>query len=187
MKKSAVLLCGMILSMSNAFAGGILTNTNQSAQFARMLSRNASIDLDAVYFNPAGLTQLQNGFYFGQTEKLSKIVAGDSALDNWHLPEDVPKMYFDQFVKQYDKTMIARTGSESTKWVHGGNDHLRDCENYIQAGIFHLELDKYLFDDDALKSVQEEQLPQSQQNVPEQRGQQETNYFEDIQRRYERR
>jgi len=65
MKKSAVLLCGMILSMSNAFAGGILTNTNQSAQFARMLSRNASIDLDAVYFNPAGLTQLKNGFYFG--------------------------------------------------------------------------------------------------------------------------
>ena len=65
MKKSAVLLCGMILSMSNAFAGGILTNTNQSAQFARMLSRNASIDLDAVYFIPAGLTQLENGCYFG--------------------------------------------------------------------------------------------------------------------------
>lgn len=65
MKKSAVLLCGMILLMSNAFAGGILTNTNQSAQFVRMLSRNASIDLDAVYFNPAGLTQLNNGFYFG--------------------------------------------------------------------------------------------------------------------------
>jgi len=65
MKKFAVLLCGMILLMSNAFAGGILTNTNQSAQFVRMLSRNASIDLDAVYFNPAGLTQLNNGFYFG--------------------------------------------------------------------------------------------------------------------------
>jgi len=65
MKKSAVLLCGMVLLMSNAFAGGILTNTNQSAQFVRMLSRNASIDLDAVYFNPAGLTQLNDGFYFG--------------------------------------------------------------------------------------------------------------------------
>ena len=65
MKKSVVLLCVMILLMSNAFAGGILTNTNQSAQFVRMLSRNASIELDAVYFNPAGLTQLNNGFYFG--------------------------------------------------------------------------------------------------------------------------
>ena len=65
MKKIAVLITGSLLLMNTAFAGGILTNTNQSAQFARMLSRNASIDLDAVYFNPAGLTQMQNGFYFG--------------------------------------------------------------------------------------------------------------------------
>lgn len=65
MKKISVLTIGAILLMNAAFAGGILTNTNQSAQFARMLSRNASTDLDAVYFNPAGLTQLKNGFYFG--------------------------------------------------------------------------------------------------------------------------
>lgn len=65
MKKIAVLISGAFLVMNTAFAGGILTNTNQSAQFVRMLSRNASTDLDAVYFNPAGLTQLKNGFYFG--------------------------------------------------------------------------------------------------------------------------
>jgi len=65
MKKFAVLIAGAFLLMNTAFAGGILTNTNQSAQFVRMLSRNASTDLDAVYFNPAGLSQLQNGFYFG--------------------------------------------------------------------------------------------------------------------------
>lgn len=65
MKKFAVLISGVLLVMNTAFAGGILTNTNQSAQFVRILSRNASTDLDAVYYNPAGLTQLQNGFYFG--------------------------------------------------------------------------------------------------------------------------
>ncbi|MFA5329622.1 MAG: hypothetical protein WC384_17645 [Prolixibacteraceae bacterium] len=65
MKKINVLIAGVFLLMNSAFAGGILTNTNQSAQFVRMLSRNASTDLDAVYFNPAGLTQLNNGFYFG--------------------------------------------------------------------------------------------------------------------------
>jgi len=65
MKKIAFLISGAFLLMNTAFAGGILTNSNQSAQFVRMLSRNASIDLDAVYFNPAGLTQLKNGFYFG--------------------------------------------------------------------------------------------------------------------------
>ena len=64
MKKLAAFLSGAFLLTSTAFAGGLLTNTNQSAQFVRMLSRNASIDLDAVYFNPAGLTQLKDGFYF---------------------------------------------------------------------------------------------------------------------------
>jgi long-subunit fatty acid transport protein len=46
------------------FAGGILTNTNQSTLFARMLSRGASTQLDAVYYNPAGLMKLDNGLYF---------------------------------------------------------------------------------------------------------------------------
>lgn len=46
-----------------ALAGGLVTNTNQSAQFVRMLSRNASLDIDAVYFNPAGLTNLKDGFH----------------------------------------------------------------------------------------------------------------------------
>jgi len=41
--------------------GGIVTNTNQSAEFIRMMNRNASTDLDAVYYNPAGLTHLEEG------------------------------------------------------------------------------------------------------------------------------
>jgi len=48
----------------SSYAGGLLTNTNQSAQFVRMLSRNASTQIDAVYFNPAGLTQMEDGFHF---------------------------------------------------------------------------------------------------------------------------
>lgn len=85
MKKIAVLITGSILLMNTAFAGGILTNTNQSAQFARMLSRNASIDLDAVYFNPAGLTQLNNGFYFGlqnQTITQNRTIISEYPLLN---------------------------------------------------------------------------------------------------------
>jgi len=46
------------------FAGGILTNSNQSAQFVRMLSRNASLQIDGVYFNPAGLVMLEDGLHF---------------------------------------------------------------------------------------------------------------------------
>ena len=46
------------------FAGGLLTNTNQSAQFIRMMSRNASTEIDAVYFNPAGLIKMEDGWHF---------------------------------------------------------------------------------------------------------------------------
>ena len=60
MKKLTFLVAFTMLA-SIAFSSGLLTNTNQSAQFIRMMSRNASLDIDAVYFNPAGLIKLQNG------------------------------------------------------------------------------------------------------------------------------
>lgn len=56
---SALLVTGSLL------AGGLVTNTNQSAHYIRLLSRNASTDVDAVYYNPAGLTKLAPGIHFG--------------------------------------------------------------------------------------------------------------------------
>ncbi len=63
--KKVFLLTAMagVLTLTS-IAGGLVTNTNQSAQFVRMLSRNASTQIDAVYFNPAGLTNLENGWHF---------------------------------------------------------------------------------------------------------------------------
>jgi len=63
MRKLTFLLAFFMLS-NFVFAGGLLTNTNQSAQYIRMMSRNASRDIDAVYFNPAGLTLMQDGWHF---------------------------------------------------------------------------------------------------------------------------
>jgi long-chain fatty acid transport protein len=44
-------------------AGGLVTNTNGSASWVRLPARNASINVDAVYYNPAGLMKLENGFH----------------------------------------------------------------------------------------------------------------------------
>lgn len=57
-------IAGMSLLVLSAAQASILTNTNQSAEYIRMLSRNASLGIDAVYYNPAGLTELENGFHF---------------------------------------------------------------------------------------------------------------------------
>ena len=52
-----------VLSAGILMAGGIVTNTNQSAAYMRTLNRNASTDVDAVYYNPAGLTKLEDGLH----------------------------------------------------------------------------------------------------------------------------
>ncbi len=58
-------LTALFMLSNLVFAGGLLTNSNQSAQYIRMLSRNASLDIDAVYYNPAGLIKLEDGWHFG--------------------------------------------------------------------------------------------------------------------------
>lgn len=63
MKKFTLIFLGIILSVPTMFAGGLVHNTNQSAAWSRMLSRGATLEIDAVYFNPAGLTKLKDGFH----------------------------------------------------------------------------------------------------------------------------
>lgn len=63
MKKNLVTIAFLSLAVSSAFAGGLLTNTNQSAHFLRNPARDASTEIDAVHTNPAGLTFLTDGFH----------------------------------------------------------------------------------------------------------------------------
>lgn len=57
------------LTAAPAFAGGLLTNTNQSVHFLRNPARNASTEIDAVYTNPAGLTFLSDGLHLSLTSQ----------------------------------------------------------------------------------------------------------------------
>lgn len=63
MKKIYFIITFLSLTASSAFAGGLLTNTNQSVHFLRNPARDASTEIDAVYTNPAGLTFLTDGFH----------------------------------------------------------------------------------------------------------------------------
>lgn len=67
--KSILFAVIALLQVSSVFAGGILTNTNQSAHFIRMVARDASTQIDAVYTNPAGLVKLNEGFHFSFTNQ----------------------------------------------------------------------------------------------------------------------
>jgi hypothetical protein len=62
MRKILTFVAGTLITGS-LLAGGLVTNTNQSAMYTRLQSRNASTSIDAVYYNPAGLTKLGDGFF----------------------------------------------------------------------------------------------------------------------------
>lgn len=64
-------------STLSTFAGGILTNTNQSISFLRNPARDAAIGIDGVYSNPAGVVFLEDGFHFAfgwQTARQTRVV-----------------------------------------------------------------------------------------------------------------
>lgn len=62
MKKS-LFISILALAASPMFAGGLLTNTNQSAHFLRNPALDATTEIDGVYANPAGLIFLPDGFH----------------------------------------------------------------------------------------------------------------------------
>lgn len=82
---SATLITGSL------FAGGLVTNTNQSAMYTRLQSRNASTSIDAVYYNPAGLTKLDNGLFFSLNNQV--IGQSKSVLNDYNYLEGKPKEY----------------------------------------------------------------------------------------------
>ena len=62
--KKILFISVFVLMVSNlAFAGGLLTNTNQHILFLRNPARGASMQIDALYSNPAGIVFMSDGFH----------------------------------------------------------------------------------------------------------------------------
>ena len=65
MRKSLIAFAVFMMTTGSVWAGGILTNTNQSVDFLRNPARDAAIGLDGVYSNPAGVVFMPEGFHLG--------------------------------------------------------------------------------------------------------------------------
>ncbi|WP_455261001.1 hypothetical protein [Prevotella jejuni] len=64
MKYQKTVLAALLLAMATSTqAGGLLTNTNQNIAFNRNFARVGAIGIDGVYFNPAGVAFLDQGFH----------------------------------------------------------------------------------------------------------------------------
>lgn len=88
MKKIALSSIVWVVAFASALAGGLVTNTNHTASFLRNPARMASLELDAVYYNPAGVAFLKNGFHIGlnnQSAFQNRNVTG-TILSNTFVP-----------------------------------------------------------------------------------------------------
>jgi long-chain fatty acid transport protein len=84
MKKGLIAVALLLFSVPMVF-GTIITNTNQSVMYIRLPARNASTLLDAVYYNPAGVMHLADGFHLAihnQSLWQDKTVINDFPLLN---------------------------------------------------------------------------------------------------------
>ncbi|MEI6275919.1 MAG: hypothetical protein WCP08_08010 [Prolixibacteraceae bacterium] len=109
--KKLIATAGLFLCFGVVFAGGLLTNGNQSAQYIRMLSRNASTSYDAVYFNPAGLMKLDNGLFISiQSQTLFQtktITSGYPFLNSAHYEGEVKVPVFPTAFAIYKMDKVA--------------------------------------------------------------------------------
>jgi long-chain fatty acid transport protein len=83
MKKLFLMLAIGWMAAGLVMAGGIVTNTNQSASWVRMPAQDATRNIDAVFYNPAGLFRLKDGFhlsinnqYISQQQKVENFYKG---------------------------------------------------------------------------------------------------------------
>ncbi len=90
MKKLLSFAAALLLTGS-LYAGGLVTNTNQSAMYTRMQARDATLGIDAVYYNPAGLIKLDEGFHFSLSNQYinqTQLISSD-----YPLLSDAPREY----------------------------------------------------------------------------------------------
>lgn len=86
-----VLATFFTLVNAQAQQANLFTIPNQSAQYIRMPSRATMVDVDAVYFNPANLPDLGNGFHISISNQVlsqTSKIRSDYQLYNEH-----PKNY----------------------------------------------------------------------------------------------
>lgn len=109
----------LIVSVST-FAGGLLTNTNQHVSFLRMIARGASVDIDGVYYNPAGL-----GFL--PTDGLYLSLNGQSAYQTRVIDATFPLSSTEKIARNYKGTASApfipsvQAAYKNGNWVFSGS------------------------------------------------------------------
>lgn len=113
MKRLNLIALSLMIGATSVFAGGLVTNTNGSAAWARTLTREASLGTDAVYFNPAGLVQLKNGLHLSLSNQ--SIFQTRTLTSDYPLLIPTPKTYEAELAAPIFPTLYA--AYKMDKWA----------------------------------------------------------------------
>ena len=91
MKRLNLLLVFALVSSQILMAGGLKTNVNQSSAWVRTMSRNATLEIDAAYFNPAGLSHMDNGLHLSLSNQ--SIFQTRTVTSDYSFLSPTPKSY----------------------------------------------------------------------------------------------
>ncbi len=135
MKKLFLSLIAVVTVLST-FAGGIVTNTNQSAAFVRMPAQDAAIGIHAAYHNPAGLTKLADGFHIQlnnqsifQTKEIESTYSG---LNNKTYVGDVKAPLFPSVYAAYKTGKLAFSVGFNAVGGGGGAEYKTGLPSFEQ-------------------------------------------------------
>ena len=124
MKKKILTLTVLVLgAISNAQAGGLMTNTNYHIAFDRMMARGATFDIDAAYSNPAGMAWTKEGWQLSLNFQ--------KPWQNRDIKLSFSNPYGDFFEKTYEGKASAPivpalfASYKHDRWAHRGQWRLR--------------------------------------------------------------
>ncbi len=116
------------------FGGGMVHNTNQSAAWIRTCVRDASVGIDAVYYNPAGLTQLVDGFHVSLTNQFitqeREIINSHPLLNDASYPGEVNVPFLPSFFAAYKKNKLAVSAGFIVVGGGGGAEYSRGLPSF---------------------------------------------------------
>ena len=100
-------LLGLAILLSPVMVFAAIQSSGQSAMWVRSGARSDSLEIDAVFFNPAGTTWLKDGFHVYFNHVIGIVPPGAKVTTTYQLPNTMPgatysgTMGFQEFRGEY--------------------------------------------------------------------------------------
>lgn len=120
----------------------------------KMGKMSAYVGLTKVDYTKDLFYESDNGpFYLGQTEQISELTGNIIDSNDFYIPDDFHPELCRQLARQWFMKRVNSNGNPVSIWMHGGEDHFRDCLNLAYIAGRKLNLHKLMIDQTACNTL----------------------------------